>query len=245
MGISKLASDFFTAAKDMASNKNFREYAGEFLEDLKLNDASQEALDAAMDTIKKRTGFFTELTDDSISEVVKKTGMPEEELAGGLAKLRAARKAQDFAGAKGAAAELDTKTKGSAFTNLVINSYNKHSNNMDKFMKFHNFVPANGIPQIKTREALFENKPENKINSMIHRFVENGGYLDRKITDGTYIVNGMKKYLDNEDPSVNRHRLEAIVGGYFVAANGIRLVKGGSPFRNEYGENDIAGVPFF
>lgn len=245
MGISKLASDFFTAAKDMASNKNFREYAGEFLEDLKLNDASQEALDAAMETIKKRTGFFTRLTDDSINEVVKKTGMPEEELAGGLAKLRAARKAQDFAGAKGAAAELDAKTKGSAFTNLVIDSYDKHNDELDRFVKLHNFVPTDGIPQKEVRKALFANKPENKINSTIHRFVESGGDLDNKITNGTYIVNGMKKYLDNEDPSVNRHRLEAIVGGYFVAANGVRLVKGGSPFRNEYGENDIAGVPFF
>lgn len=245
MGITKLASDFFSAAKDMASNKNFKEYAGEFIEDLKLNDASQEALDAAVDTIKKRTGFFTKLTDDSINEVVKKTGMPEEELAGGLAKLKAARKAQDFAGAKGAAAELDTKTKGSIFTNLVIDSYNRRNNQINDFMRIHNFVPANGVPQKETRDALFANKPENKIDSMIHRFVEENGNLDKKITNGVYIANGMKKYLNNEDPVVNRHRLEAIVGGYFVAANGVRIAKGGSPFKNEYGENDIAGVPFF
>lgn len=54
----------------------------------------------------------------------------------------------------------------------------------------------------------------------------------------------MSTYLNNPDKKVKHNRIAAIAGTYAGVAVGARYLSGGSITRDEYGQRDIAGIPF-
>lgn len=59
-----------------------------------------------------------------------------------------------------------------------------------------------------------------------------------------YYANIPKAYFNPADPKVRSDRIKAAVGGYAGVAIGGRVLQGGTLTTNEYGERDIAGIPF-
>lgn len=59
-----------------------------------------------------------------------------------------------------------------------------------------------------------------------------------------YNLHGYKHFFHTENEALNAERRKVVVGGYFVGANGLRVLQGGTPLKNENGETDIAGIPF-
>ena len=59
-----------------------------------------------------------------------------------------------------------------------------------------------------------------------------------------YFANLPSAYLNVEDKAVKNDRIKALVGGYAGIAIGGRIIQGGSITRDQYGQNDIAGIPF-
>lgn len=66
-----------------------------------------------------------------------------------------------------------------------------------------------------------------------------------KIADMVYKLQGKKKYFNKpNDAKTNQIRTGVAVGTYMGAMTTARLIHGGTPTTNEYGERDIVGIPF-
>lgn len=71
-----------------------------------------------------------------------------------------------------------------------------------------------------------------------------GSNIKEKIGAVNYFANIPKAYLNTPNAKVKNDRITAMVGGYAGAAVGMRVLRGGTITHNEYGQQDIAGIPF-
>lgn len=51
-------------------------------------------------------------------------------------------------------------------------------------------------------------------------------------------------YFNNPNDSVKKARIGAAIGGYTLAATAVRHMSGGTLTRDQFGQKDIAGIPF-
>lgn len=66
-----------------------------------------------------------------------------------------------------------------------------------------------------------------------------------KIASMAYKLQGKKEYFNKpNDAKTNQIRAGVAVGTYMGAMTTARLIHGGTPITNEYGEHDIVGIPF-
>lgn len=66
-----------------------------------------------------------------------------------------------------------------------------------------------------------------------------------KIANMAYKLQGKKQYFNKpNDAKTNQIRAGVAVGTYMGAMTTARLIHGGTPITNEYGERDIVGIPF-
>lgn len=66
-----------------------------------------------------------------------------------------------------------------------------------------------------------------------------------KIASMAYKLQGKKEYFNKpNDAKTNQIRAGFAVGTYMGAMTTARLIHGGTPITNEYGERDIVGIPF-
>lgn len=100
-------------------------------------------------------------------------------------------------------------------------------------------VPARGIEnkfKAETKEKLANNKIINNFTTEKQQ---------EKIADMVYKLQGKKEYFNKpNDAKTNQIRTGVAVGTYMGAMTTARLIHGGTPTTNEYGERDIVGIPF-
>lgn len=105
--------------------------------------------------------------------------------------------------------------------------------------KAYSTVPARGIEnkfKAETKEKLANNK-------IIKNFTTEK--QQEKIADMAYKLQGKKQYFNKpNDAKTNQIRAGVAVGTYMGAMTTARLIHGGTPITNEYGERDIVGIPF-
>ena len=66
-----------------------------------------------------------------------------------------------------------------------------------------------------------------------------------KIANAAYKLQGKKQYFNKpNDPKTNQIRAGVAVGAYMGTMTTARLIHGGTPITNEYGERNIVGIPF-
>lgn len=65
-----------------------------------------------------------------------------------------------------------------------------------------------------------------------------------KLASAAYKAQGLKNYFNTGDAKTNQIRMGVAAGGYMGTAMVVRGLQGGTPLTNEYGERDIAGIPF-
>lgn len=86
-------------------------------------------------------------------------------------------------------------------------------------------------------------KKDFKIPEKAKRFVTDE--QQEKIANAAYKLQGKKQYFNKpNDPKTNQIRAGVAVGAYMGTMTTARLVHGGTPITNEYGERDIVGIPF-
>lgn len=92
----------------------------------------------------------------------------------------------------------------------------------------------------------FEYVKEDITKALSSQAAQNSGSIDLKQMMGkvNYYANIPKAYFNPADPKVKADRIKAAVGGYAGVAVGARVLQGGSITRDEYGQRDIAGIPF-
>lgn len=86
-------------------------------------------------------------------------------------------------------------------------------------------------------------KKDFKIPEKAKRFVTDE--QQEKIANAAYKLQGKKQYFNKpNDPKTNQIRAGVAVGAYMGIMTTARLVHGGTPITNEYGERNIVGIPF-
>lgn len=65
-----------------------------------------------------------------------------------------------------------------------------------------------------------------------------------KIASMAYKLQGKKQYFNTGDAKTNQIRAGVAAGAYMGTMTTARLIHGGTPVTNEYGERDIVGIPF-
>lgn len=100
-------------------------------------------------------------------------------------------------------------------------------------------VPARGIEnkfKAETKEKLTNNKIINNFTTEKQQ---------EKIADAAYKLQGKKEYFNKPNaPKTNQIRTGVAIGTYMGTMTTARLIHGGTPITNEYGERDIVGIPF-
>lgn len=85
-------------------------------------------------------------------------------------------------------------------------------------------------------------KKDFKIPEKVKGFVTDE--QQEKIANMAYKLQGKKQYFNSGDVKTNQIRAGVAVGTYMGAMTTARLIHGGTPITNEYGERDIVGIPF-
>lgn len=114
---------------------------------------------------------------------------------------------------------------------------NINSSNQDQiFGQLEGALSKNGFEYVK----------EDITKALSSQTAQNSGSVDLKQMMGkvNYYANIPKAYFNPADPKVRSDRIKAAVGGYAGVAVGARVLQGGSITRDEYGQRDIAGIPF-
>lgn len=77
---------------------------------------------------------------------------------------------------------------------------------------------------------------------IVNHFIDDGEWLAEK----AYKLNpkGIPAYFTTDDSKTNRIRAGVVGAGYMGGSMVVRGLQGGNPVTNEYGERDIAGIPF-
>ena len=110
-----------------------------------------------------------------------------------------------------------------------------------KYNKKRDFFESSDAETIR---SVFINETKAKAvgNKIIGNFTDDGEWLANK----AYTLNprGIPAYFTTSDKKKNRIRAGAAAGVYAGSSMIVRGLQGGNPITNEYGERDIAGIPF-
>lgn len=95
-------------------------------------------------------------------------------------------------------------------------------------------------------KSLYENNVTDALskNKIANNFLEQDGKARKKIAQGAYKAQGLSGYFNSGDAKTNRIRASVVGGTYLGGSMIVRGLQGGTPLTNEYGERDIAGIPF-
>ena len=110
-----------------------------------------------------------------------------------------------------------------------------------KYNRKKAFYESSSAEEIK---SAFVDGTKEKVmsNPFLRNFTDDGEWLAQK----AYQLNprGIPAYFTTEDKSKNRIRAGVTAGAYMGGSMIVRGIQGGNPITNEYGERDIAGIPF-
>ena len=163
--------------------------------------------------------------------------------------------------------------KNTVMSNLDIGEFDKMYNAADKsnidfsteLDKFKGALNASNVDEAKSvaetiskrfqdnKYLEYLNDVEKKYNAkktkqklqktpIINNFIDDGEWLAEK----AYRLDpkGIPAYFTTADKKTNRIRAGVVGAGYAGGAMVVRGLQGGNPVTNEYGERDIAGIPF-
>ena len=222
-------------AGNMASKVKSVDYSGIYA-DLKdaVKQTDEELAGVARETILKQITGDSKVPISRIQDVARNTGVNDVAFTRAVNNLSMAMKKQDLSEAHRIAGEIDKQYQPGkkTFQDLVIEADIK----VDRAKTLlENADPA-------TVKRVWNNDFTKKIPGPVKNFTTANN--QEKIASAFYHLQGAKKYFSTDDPSINQKRLGVVAGGYVAATSGMRIISGGTPLTNEYGERDIAGIPF-
>ena len=222
-------------AENIASKVKSVDYSGIY-EDIKevMKQTDEELANVARATLIKSVTGDTKVPSSKIQEVARNTGINDVGFTRAVNNLSSAMKKQDLSEAHRIASEIDKQYQSGekTFQDLVIKASIGIENTLSKMQN----------ADAGTIEKVWKTEFKKKIPKSISNFTTKGN--QDTISKIAYQVQGAKKYFATDDPSINQKRLGVVAGGYVAATSGMRIISGGTPLTNEYGERDIAGIPF-
>jgi hypothetical protein len=234
--IGNVLDSVMETANNIASKAKSVDYNGIYT-DIKeaVKQTDEELADVARATLINSITGDTKVPASRIQEIAKNTGITDAGFNRKVRDLTSAMKKQDLSEAHKIAGEIDREfqTGQKTFQDLVIQADIGINNTLQSM---RNADPAM-IKGAWTSQFMKNNIPEPVKNFTTTKNRET-------IANVAYRAQGTKKYFATDDPSVNQKRLGVVAGGYVAATSGMRIINGGTPLTNEYGERDIAGIPF-
>ena len=221
-------------AGNIASKVKNTDYKGiyaDLSEAVKQTD--EELAEVAKASLMKQITGSMKVPDSVIQETARQAGINDASFTRKVRELTSAMKSQDLSEAHRIAKEIDKQTGNKAFQDLVIQADIGVSNTLNGMKN----ATSDDIKRAWTSQFKQNTLPESLKNFTTDKNRDT-------IANFAYKVQGAKKYFSTDDPAINQKRLGVVAGGYVAATSGMRIINGGTPFTNEYGERDIAGIPF-
>lgn len=234
MAFTKLRQFFTDTAEDISS-RSFKEFMGDFIPS---NAHGRELYKAANDVISKKYTFASFLTNDKIRKKIEETGKSGPEIEAAINEFRKARATKDYKLTEETAKKLDQKHGITAFQEMLSQAEKDRNDTASLLIGPPDKDVYKGAG---LREVYFNPDGEERIEKFVENFASD---KSPEISNAIYKLNGFRNYFKNEDPALNRKRAVGVAGAYVAGSIGVRAIQGGTPLRNEYGESDIAGVPF-
>ena len=149
-------------------------------------------------------------------------------------KLRANLNSGNIEEAKTIATTISERFQDGAYLKLLQEAEGK-TNKKKALIDSLDSETIKGISVEDTKEKIRKNK-------IASNFIEDG----ESIANFVYKHNpkNIPKYFKTSDPKKNRIRAGVAAGVYMGTMTTARLVHGGTPITNEYGERNIVGIPF-
>lgn len=149
-------------------------------------------------------------------------------------KLRTNLNSGNIEEAKSIATTISERFQDGAYLKLLQEAESKTNTIKSRFDTMDSEIIKSGFVD-KTKKKISENK-------IIGNFTTS--QQQEKIANAAYKLQGKKQYFNSGDSKTNQIRAGVAAGTYMGAMTTARLIHGGTPTTNEYGERDIVGIPF-
>lgn len=199
-----------------------------------IKQTDEELAEVAKASLMKQMTGDLKVPPSMLQEVAQKTGVNDPGFTRAVNNLSVAMKKKDLSEAHRIASAIDMQYQPGqkTFQDLVIQADIELKNSMSII---------EGLNPKETA-SIWKDQFADKLPNQVKNFTTPN---DRqKIAELGYRIQGAKKYFATDDPSINKKRLGTVAGGYMAVTSGMRIINGGTPLTNEYGERDIAGIPF-
>jgi hypothetical protein len=233
--IGDILNSTMEVAKNISSKAKSVDYSGIYADvSTAIKQTDEELANVARASLMKQMTGDVRVPASQLQEVARNTGINDVGFTRAVNNLSSAMKKQDLSEAHRIAGEIDRQYQPGqkTFQDLVIKADIEVQNILQD-------MQSADPGQIK---RVWENQIIEKIPKPISNFTTDKN--QETIAHFAYRAQGAKKYFSTDDPSINQKRLGVVAGGYVAATSGMRIINGGTPLTNEYGERDIAGIPF-
>jgi hypothetical protein len=202
--------------------------------DTYITRSPEELANVARASMQRQNTILSNLEMDKMNNLFASIDKSNADLVKETSKLQNAISAGNSNEAMSIANNINDRFQDNKFLNLLTDAEGKYN----KIESAINNLSANKVKEnfIETRKEKITN------NKLLSNFVDDGG----KLADLNYKLNprGIPAYFTTDDPKKNRIRAGVAAGAYMGGSMVVRGIQGGNPITNEYGERDIAGIPF-
>lgn len=197
--------------------------------DTYIKQSPEELANIARQTMQRKNTIMSNLNVDDFDKVFSSANKSADYSAE-FSKLKSNINSGNIEEAKSVATSISERFQDSSYLKLLqeaegkTNAINKQIQEAPKELIMGKFKKDFSVPE-KAKKFITDEQQD-------------------KIADMAYKLQGKKQYFKTDDPKTNQIRAGVAVGTYMGVMTTARLVHGGTPITNEYGERDIVGIPF-
>lgn len=232
MGLNNIAKQGWDYINNVAKNISVSGLQNAW--DTYISRSPDELANVARTTMQRKNTVMSNLNIDDFDKAFNSADKSNSEYVNEFNKLRGALNAGNVDEAKTVANNISERFQDGAYLKYLTEAEGKYN-------AIKQQIEDAPIELIKGK--FINNRKEKLVNNKIlNNFIDTG----KTLADLDYNLNpkGIPAYFTTEDKKKNRIRAGVAAGAYMGSSMVVRGIQGGSPITNEYGERDIAGIPF-
>lgn len=194
----------------------------------------EELANVARETMKRNNTVISNLNMNAFDNAYAAADKSNAEYVTELNKLKGTINAGNMDEATNIAKNISERFQDGEYLKLLQEAEEK----TNSFNSIIDSRDSDVIRRIKINDA----KQKISENKLANQFLKDKD--QEKLAEGAYKLQGLKQYYNSGDAKTNQVRMAVTGGGYLGGSMVVRGLQGGNPITNEYGERDIAGIPF-
>lgn len=202
--------------------------------DTYITRSPEELANVARASMQRQNTILSNLEIDKMNNLFASVDKSNADLVKETSKLQNAISVGNSNEAMSIANNINDRFQDNKFLNLLTDAEGKYNTIRQQIEEAPSELIKGKFVK-DTKEKLTNNK-------FINNFIDDG----EKLAGLAYNLNprGIPAYFATDDPKKNRIRTGVAAGAYMGSSMIVRGIQGGNPITNEYGERDIAGIPF-